>query len=150
MSHLYPLAATAVDALKGAEFAALTRSDAARLAGDETISGLETEWLTLPQDEAEAALSASETGAGAGFVQRYENADGAVVLAVTYWKFANADTSAKTEPARLPAEDMPATSQDTVPEEDHTDDLYFRAGRTKKRGRAKKTDPNQIDLFEER
>jgi len=30
---------------------------------------------------------------------------------------------------------------------DHTDDLYFRGGRTRKRRRAPRTDPRQLDLF---
>lgn len=152
MSHLYPLAATATDALKGAEFAALTRSEATRLADGKALSGLETDWLTLRVSEAEAAIAASETGAGVGFIQRYENASGEAVLAVTYWKLAGADGTA---PERVldttletPTQAMPAVqAEDRPSEEDHTDDLYFRAGRTKPRGRTKKPDPNQMDLF---
>lgn len=143
MSHLYPLAATGADALKSAEHAALSKSQAQRLAGEQSVLSLETDWLTLTLEEADAALSLAETEAyaGAGFIQRYEDASGAAVLAVTYWKLAN--------PAQAKADIAPeAVSHDTKqPDEDHTDDLYFRAGRTKKRGRKRKIDPNQMDLF---
>jgi len=145
MSHLYPLAITGADALKSAEHAALSKSEAQRLAGDQRVLGLETDWLTLTEDEAEAVLRLAETEAypGAGFIQRYEDASGAAVLAVTYWKLASA---AQAE-AEIDSKRAETTPEDKTPEEDHTDDLYFRAGRTKKRGRKKKIDPNQMDLF---
>jgi len=151
MSHLYPLASTGADALKSAEHAALSRSAAQRLAGEQRVVGLETDWLTLTEDEAETALRLAETEAypGVGFIQRYEDASGTVVLAVTYWKLAGQaqeETGAKTDAAR--AQTSPdVAGEHSAPEEDHTDDLYFRAGRTKKRGRTKKVDPNQLDLF---
>ena len=139
MSHLYPLAVSAQAALEAPEHAALTRAEAERLAGTCPVVALETEWLTLTPQEAEAARAAAEANIGHGFVQTYEDANGAPVLAVTYWKLADAKAIL---PDRKPVE--PVHSPDI---EDHTDDLYFRSGRTKKRGRRKKIDPNQLDLF---
>ena len=141
MSHLYPLAKSARVALGTPLGAALTRAEAERLAGETAVVGLETEWLNLSAQEAETMKAAAEAGPGGGFVQSYEDADGATVLAVTYWKLA--DANAKDAPS-VPEPTETATPS---PEEDHTDDLYFRSGRTKKRGRRKKVDPNQMDLF---
>ena len=139
MSHLYPLAVSAQAALEAPEHAALTRAEAERLAGPCPVIALETEWLTLTPQEAEVARAAAEANIGHGFVQTYEDANGAPVLAVTYWKLADANA---TLPERKAVE--PVQAPDI---EDHTDDLYFRSGRTKKRGRRKKIDPNQLDLF---
>lgn len=139
MSHLYPLAVSARAALEAPEHAALTRAQAERLAGTCPVVALETEWLTFTPQEAEAARAAVEANIGHGFVQTYEDANGARVLAVTYWKLADAKAIL---PGRNPVE--PVQAPET---EDHTDDLYFRSGRTKKRGRRKKIDPNQLDLF---
>jgi hypothetical protein len=139
MSHLYPLAVSAKAALETPEHAALTLAQAERLAGTHPVTALETEWLTLTPEEADAAQAAAEAGVGHGFVQTYEDASGAPVLAVTYWKLADA-TAVRTVPA-------PITPVQTPDTDDHTDDLYFRSGRTKKRGRRKKIDPNQLDLF---
>lgn len=140
MSHLYPLAISAEDALDAPTFSALTLAAAERLAAGRPVLGLETEWLTLSVDAAEAARNAAQKSVGVGFVQTYEDADGAPVLAVTYWKLGEAD-QAQEKPVQAP----PAAAD--TPEADHTDDLYFRSGRTKKRGRKKKIDPNQMDLF---
>ncbi len=136
MSHAYPLAKSAGDALKAASAGARTRRDAERLAGGETITALETEWLTPDPGEAEALLATLDPALAAGFVQRYEDASGALVLAVTYWKLA-APTPATPKPAP-----KAAAAEDT-------DDLYFKFGRTKKkRTRRAKTDPRQLDLFQ--
>jgi len=103
------------------------------------VTQLETEWLSLSAQEAEAMKAAADAGPGGGFVQSYEDADGATVLAVTYWKLAGPGNVPEAEPER---------EVEPPPVEDHTDDLYFRFGRTKKRGpRKKKVDPNQMDLF---
>ena len=137
MSHLYPLAFTAREALAGADHSARSKTDANRLCtlSDHHIGGLETEWLTLADAEAAELEAQADAGVSAGFVQRYEDAKGATVLAITYWKIT---------PDNAPT---PAPEPETVPEADHTDDLYFRAGRTKKRRKARKIDPNQMDLF---
>lgn len=138
MSHLFPLALAGRDALVGAEHAARSKADAERLCtlADRHVGGLETEWLTLTPAELAEVETEAEAGVSAGFVQRYENADGAAVLAITYWRIV---------PTGNPSE----LAQELPPEparQDHTDDLYFRQGRTKKR-RRKKVDPNQMDLF---
>lgn len=135
MSHLYPLATSATEALASPEPAARTRYEAETLAGEATIGGLETEWIN-PGENSDAN---AEAGVGAGFVQRYEDASGAPVYAVTYWKL---ETASKKKPAK---------SKKAAPKkaEDDTDELYFRSGRTKppKRKRAPKIDPRQLDLF---
>lgn len=141
MSHLYPLAENAHAALVTPEPAARSKADAMRLCTfvGRRIKRLESEWLTLSADEADALEAQANTGVSAGFVQRYENAQGATVLAVTYWKLVS---------EKAPDQVVPAASEPTAgPEPDHTDDLYFRVGRTKKSRRRKKSDPNQLDLF---
>ena len=141
MSHLYPIAANAKDAFETATLAARTRYEAEALVEDREIVKLETEWLTPEGDDISAILDAAEAGPGQGFVQRYEDESGAPVIAVTYWKIGGPKKVAR--PAKQPPA-QPATA------EDHTDDLYFRSGRTKpskKRGRKKYVDPRQLDMF---
>lgn len=140
MSHAYPLGKTARDALKNAKEAARTRYEAEALAEDVVIEALETEWLTPKAKELPKILEQADANPGQGFVQNYEDGSGNTVLAVTYWKLGKAAKKAKPKP-------KPKKVRDTPPsEEDHTDDLYFRSGRTKK-SRKRPVDPNQMDLF---
>ncbi|MEO1476394.1 MAG: hypothetical protein AAFS13_08420 [Pseudomonadota bacterium] len=140
MSHTYPLASSAVAALESPDLAARTRYEAERLAGEDVrVVSLETEWLTLDVEGVRELMERAEVGVGEGFVQRYENADGTPVLAVTYWRLVpqlkgigTKKTKAKPKP----------------PKGDHTDDLYFKTGRTKTR-RRRGVHPQQLDLFEE-
>ena len=137
MGHLYPLAFDARAALDGAQHSARTRADAERLAGEAAVERLETEWLSVSEDEAAAMLSRADAVAGDGFVQRYEDDEGRPVLAVSYWKVSDAPLSKPLPPVVAPE-----------PEPEHTDDLYFRSGRTKTRKRRKRyVDPRQLDLF---
>ncbi|MEO0983303.1 MAG: hypothetical protein AAFX03_11705 [Pseudomonadota bacterium] len=137
MSHAYPLARTVDEALAAEGDRARTRRDAETAAGDEVlVASLETEWLTPAKADREALIARAESGVEEGFVQRYEDADGAPVLAVTYWKLVDAPKPKKAAPK----------AKKKVADE-HTDDLYFRAGRTKSRRRRKASDPNQLDLF---
>lgn len=135
MSHAYPLGKTARDALKNAQDAARTRYEAEDLAEDVGIASLETEWLTPAAKELPKILAQAEASPGHGFVQNYEDGSGNTVLAVTYWKLAKAPKKSKPN-----ADPKPAPS-------DHTDDLYFKSGRTKKSRRKRLIDPNQLELF---
>lgn len=139
MSHLYPLAASAAEALASPEPAARTRYEAETLAGEATIAGLETEWISPGDEQAETSDATAEAGVGAGFVQRYEDAAGAPVYAVTYWKLETAPKKKAAKPKKAPAKKT----------EDDTDELYFRSGRTKPRKKKStpKVDPRQLDLF---
>lgn len=114
------------------------------MAGDVEVLALETEWVEVSEEGASEMLARADATMGMGFVQRYEDAAGAPVLAVTYWKLGEAQKApAKKEAKSEAAEAAPPE------DEDHTDDLYFRSGRTKpRRGRKRKVDPNQMDLFE--
>ena len=139
MSHAYPIGKTARDALKNAQAAARTRYEAEDLVDDVAISALETEWLTPSAKDLPKVLEQADANPGHGFVQHYEDADGNTVLAVTYWKLAKTLKKPKPKPEPIKP---PATE-----EEDHTDDLYFKSGRTKKARRKRFVDPNQMDLF---
>ena len=139
MSHAYPLGKTARDALKHAKAAARTRYEAEDLAEDVAIAALETEWLTPAAKDLAKILEQAEANPGHGFVQHYEDAQGNTVLAVTYWKLAKTPKKPKPKPKPI------ATSKPD--DEDHTDDLYFKSGRTKKARRKRFVDPNQMDLF---
>lgn len=147
MSLAYPLALTAMDALKGAGKAARTRYDAEELSEDRRVVSLETEWLKPDPDEVTALVKQAEAGEAKGFIQVYEDADGAPVLAVTYWKLGEpvARTAKKAEPEAPPKPARPEKKPKA--DEDHTDDLYFRHGRTRKSRRKKHVDPRQMDLF---
>ena len=142
MSHAYPLGKTARDALKNAREAARTRYEAEDLADGVVIKALETEWLTPKEKELAKFLELAEANPGHGFVQHYEDGSGNPVLAVTYWKLGKAAAKPKPKPKPAPAPDAEA--------DDHTDDLYFRSGRTKKSRRKRFVDPNQMDLFGEK
>ena len=142
MSHAYPLGKTARDALKNAREAARTRYEAEDLADGVVIKALETEWLTPKAKELAKFLELAEANPGHGFVQHYEDGSGNPVLAVTYWKLGKAAAKPKPKPKPAPAPDAEA--------DDHTDDLYFRSGRTKKSRRKRFVDPNQMDLFGEK
>ena len=139
MSHLYPLAASAADALNTPEPAARTRYEAIDLAGNTPVAGLETEWITPSQTDLALYEALAETGIGSGFVQRYEDASGAPVYAVTYWKLHIAASSTGNA----------NTNQDNASSDKETDELYFRIGqsRTGRKKRVKKVDPRQLDLF---
>ncbi len=137
MSHAYPLGRTARDALQNAKQAARTRYEAEALAEDAAIASLETEWLTPSENDLPKFLDQAESNPGHGFVQNYEDGSGNTVLAVTYWKLAKATRKPKPKPKLV------------VRDGDHTDDLYFKSGRTKKSRRKRYVDPNQMDLFGE-
>ncbi|MBO6689744.1 MAG: hypothetical protein K0U61_12065 [Alphaproteobacteria bacterium] len=143
MSHAYPLGKTARDALKGTMEAARTRYEAEDLAGDVAIDALETEWITPSEKDLPKIMEQAADNPGHGFVQHYEDGSGKTVLAVTYWKLAKVK---KKKPAPKP-KPAPAPHAD---QEDHTDDLYFKSGRTKKSSRKRFIDPNQMDLFGEK
>ena len=136
MSLAYPIARSLEEAtLPGAKFAR-TQREAAMLSPGFGIAGLETSWLHLPEAEALALLGAQGAEGPAGHIQQYEDTSGHLVVAVTWWKLTDPATVALQQ---APAEPGPARS-------DHTDDLYFRRGRTKTK-RRKPADPNQLDLF---
>lgn len=139
MSHAYPLGKTARDALKSAKVAARTRYEAEDLADGVAIAALETEWITPAAKDLAKYLEQVEANPGQGFVQHYEDGSGNPVLAVTYWKLAKAAKKPKPKPGPKPSVE-PETG-------DHTDDLYFKSGRTKKSRRKQVVDPNQLDLF---
>ncbi|MEM6557465.1 MAG: hypothetical protein AAF642_16400 [Pseudomonadota bacterium] len=141
MSHAYPIGKTARDALKNAREAARTRYEAEELAEDLAIAALDTEWITPAAKDLAKILEQAEQNPGHGFVQHYEDGDGNTVLAVTYWKLAKTQKKPKPKPRPIPEPDPN--------QEDHTDDLYFKSGRTRKSRRKKFVDPNQMDLFGE-
>lgn len=141
MSHAYPLGKTARDALKSAKAAARTRYEAEDLADGVAIAALETEWITPAAKDLAKFLEQVEANPGQGFVQHYEDGSGNPVLAVTYWKLAKAAKKPKPKPKPGP---KPGAEAETG---DHTDDLYFKSGRTKKSRRKPVVDPNQLDLF---
>lgn len=147
MSHLYPLAETAAEALSSPEPAARTRADAERLAGATEVLRLETEWLTPGEDQAAEMAGEAAAVFGLGFVQTYEDETGAPVYAVTYWKLAGPIVAdAPAEPAKTPkAKAARPPSKKTG--EDDTDDLYFKGGRTRRRKRKRYVDQRQLDLF---
>lgn len=140
MSLAYPIAENLEDAARpGAKFAR-SRREAAELSPGFVVVGLETGWLHLTEAEALALFGAQGADGPAGHLQRYEDTSGHVVVAVSWWKLA--------DPKAAPSAKAPASPPKETGSEksDHTDDLYFRRGRTKSK-RRKPVDPNQLDLF---
>lgn len=148
MSLAYPIARSLEEATQpGARFAR-TQREAATLSPGFRIDGLETSWLHLTEADAAALIAAQSAEGPAGHVQRYEDTSGHVVVAISWWKLL--------APGEKPAAAKPSPSEVAMPpaplppeKPDHTDDLYFRRGRTKVR-RKKAHDPNQLDLFADR
>jgi hypothetical protein len=145
MSHAYPLSRNVKDALSPGARAARTRAEAEALAGGLKVDSLHTEWLNLTEAEADAQMLANGGRLAHGFLQRYEDDKGAPVLAVTYWRLVDLPKPKKTAKPPKAAKPVPV---ETPAESDHTDDLYFRSGRTKPPHRKRWVDPNQLDLFE--
>ena len=140
MSHAYPLARNVTEALDPGAKAARTRVDAEALAGGLKVESLHTEWLNLSETDADVQMAANAGGIAHGFLQRYEDDKGAPVVAVTYWRLV---TEPKAKKAVKPRKPDPKAEPEDV---DHTDDLYFRSGRTKP-SRKRWVDPRQMDLF---
>jgi hypothetical protein len=144
MSHAYPLGKTLDAALSKVAPAARTLAEAEALAktleGGLQVTELAIDWLTVSAEAADAMFAPSDALAH-GHLQRYEDEKGHPVVAVTWWKLAVAG-AAKAKPAR-PAPKAEAKAAEPA---DHTDDLYFRRGRTKP-SRRRYVDPRQLDLF---
>ncbi len=142
MSLAYPIARSLEEAtLPGVKTARLL-SEAVSLAPGYRVERLETGWLHLPEAEAIALLAAQGADGPAGHLQRYEDTSGHIVIAVSWWLIADP----KSPPKPKPAPQRPLETAAPSSAADHTDDLYFRRGRTKTR-RRKTADPNQLDLF---
>jgi len=144
MSLAYPIACSLEEAIAPGVRTARTQSEAVSLSPGFRVEGLETGWLHLPEDQARALLSSQGADGPAGHIQHYEDTSGHVVIALSWWLIADPKSPPRPKPApsALPEPEAPAGETSA----DHTDDLYFRRGRTKTR-RRKPADPNQLDLF---
>jgi len=140
MSLAYPIARSLEEATLPGAKVARTRQEAANLAPGMKVEGLETSWLHLTETEAAALLAAQGAEGPAGHIQRYEDTSGHTVVAVSWWKLVDPQQVKKTQAKPSPVSETPQEKSD------HTDDLYFRRGRTKPK-RRKHVDPNQLDLF---
>ena len=145
MSHSYPLASDARAALGSDSDGARTREEARNLLKGRRLVGLKSDWVTLSTVESADAAKWIERGVDQGYIQRYEDAAGNIVLAITFWAVAE-DVSGAADVADPPKSGEKPDKETRRPD-DHTDDLYFRAGRTKTRKRKHWADPNQMDLF---
>ncbi|HPE49824.1 MAG TPA: hypothetical protein PLR76_15580 [Hyphomonas sp.] len=141
MSHAYPLGQTLQDALKPEAKAARTIAEAEALANGFRVAELAIDWVNVTESEAEAMLAAG-TGDAHGHLQRYEDETGHPVIAVSWWRLETAKAAPKRKAKAKKPEPEPAEAE--AP--DHTDDLYFRRGRTKP-SRRRYVDPRQLDLF---
>ncbi len=140
MSLAFPVARSLTDALAPGTPFARSRAEAARLAGDGQVTGLETGWLALSAAEADDLLARFGADGAAGYLQRYENTAGQTVLAVSWWRVVPGAEGA--------ADIVSGEVSRQVDMRDHTDDLYFRRRRTTP-SRRRWADPNQLDLFAE-
>lgn len=140
-SHAFPIGISLEAALKPEAKAARTRSQAEDLAEGLQVEVLAIDWLSVTDEQARAYMAAadSEEVAAHGHLQRYEDNEGKPILAVTWWKLVQPLKGKSKDTRKKPALEKPEA-------EDHTDDLYFRSGRTKPR-RKRYIDPRQMDLF---
>lgn len=135
MSLTFPIADTALAALKATRFARTRREATEAIGGEATLV---SEWLRPSNEEHAALRSLIEAGVSHGYVQVYEGPDGGPVFAVTLWRKGAIDAPRFT-PGRVKA---------PPPNVDETDDLYFIRGRTRRRARGERhSDPRQLDLF---
>ena len=144
MSLTYPIARSLEEAITPGVRTARTQSEAVSLAQGFRVEGLETGWLHLPEDQARALIAAQGADGPAGHLQHYEDTSGHVVIAVSWWLIVDPKSPPRSKPVPPAEPAAPAAAEETG--SDHTDDLYFRRGRTKTR-RRKPVDPNQLDLF---
>ena len=135
MSHIYPIAASARDALKTIDKMARTLAEAQKVCGTSEHMSLKSEWLTLAVDEIDDVLALVDANPACGFVQSYEDADGNTVLAITYWNLERVDSF------------QPSPVEVTPESPDHTDDLYFRRTTSNRRRKPKSVDTRQLDMF---
>ncbi len=98
-----------------------------------SVGNLETSWLHMTPSEAARLEKAAENASG--HIQHYEDDQGHPVVALSWWKLSD-QSRRDLRPARP-----------VIGEADHTDDLYFRHGRTRRR-RRQPPDPAQRDLFD--
>lgn len=138
MSLTYPIASNAMDALLNPVGMERTLTAAKATAGRAVV--FENEWIRPGPERVEELSSAVQMAAAHGAVQVYESEKGKPVIALKYWRIlTDEELAPKPEPEPEKPEDVGAKKKD------HTDDLYFRKGRTKPRKRV--VDPNQMDLF---
>ncbi len=130
---MYPIAASAMDALTAPLGHERTQAAARRVAEGEVR--FETEWLRPGPERAEELQSSIQAALSNGSAQIYESEKGRPVIALKFWRIVSEAETILSQPAEAPKK------------EEHTDDLYFRRGRTK--ARKKPIDPNQLDLFPE-
>lgn len=138
MSLTYPIASTAMDALLNPVGSERTLTAAKATAGRAVV--FETEWLRPGPEREEELAGAVQTAITSGAVQVYESEKGRPIIALKFWRILS-DEELKPKPAPKPDTEAEAAEK----KKDHTDDLYFRRGRTKPR--KKIIDPNQMDLF---
>lgn len=98
----------------------------------------ETEWIRPgPERDQELAPHIQRERAN-GSAQIYESDKGRPIIALNYWRVLTEAEQVFAGPTRPDPERK---------RNDHTDDLYFRRGRTKLK--KKMVDPNQLDMFPE-
>ncbi|MAT33732.1 MAG: hypothetical protein CMK06_01080 [Ponticaulis sp.] len=128
---MYPIAASAMDALTAPLGHERTQAAARRVAGGDVR--FETEWMRPGPERAEELQSSIQAALSIGAAQIYESEKGRPVIALKFWRVLSEAEVILSQPVETPKK------------EEHTDDLYFRRGRTK--ARKKPVDPNQLDLF---
>ncbi|MDZ4761968.1 MAG: hypothetical protein SGJ21_12950 [Alphaproteobacteria bacterium] len=137
----YPIAKDARAALDAVEDAR-TIGEARERAGRAVT--LVSEWLRpLPAEAAEIGVK-TDAGLPRGFVQLYEDARGRPVIAVTFWKPAEAASRPSAASRKRRAGATPAGKPAL---KDHTDDLYFAKASSRTKPSARTPDPRQLDLF---
>ncbi len=143
MSHVFPLATTAEEALKDSSPKVRTKREANdQKKAEYTLQGLVHDWIRLPQEDDSELKKLAEKGRDIGFVQSYEDAETAeIVYAVTYWKLmleAIEVPPTKTAPTELPKPESKKPSNPPI--------TTRNPKKTKKRKPVKR-DGRQLELF---
>lgn len=143
MSHVFPIATTAEEALMDSSPKARTMREANNHKKAEfTLQGLEHEWIRFAQEDDSELRKLAEKGRDLGFVQSYEDVETAeTVYAVTYWKVSLESTEA-TETIKVSSE--PHSPEIRKPKSAPT--ALRNSKKTKKR-KPVQQDGRQLELF---
>lgn len=143
MSHLFPLATSAENALQESVPKARTEREARDLGEEDCVLyGLVHDWIRFARDDQSKMREQAEKGRDRGFVQSYEDANtGEIVYAITYWQISkgnNADVRQKKVANESPESHVPKPRNLAIPNP--------KPRRTKKR-KTPQGDGRQLNLF---
>ena len=143
MSHVFPLASNAEEALQENAPKARTKREAVvQNDGVPLSKGLVHDWIRFPRDKESELRNLAEKGRDLGFVQSYEDAETEeIVYAVTYWKVSKIVQS----PSQ--SNKVATTENTTALQKSFNGSARTQKTRRSKRRKSFDRDGKQLDLF---